>query len=208
MNTVWMVSMVLQWMVIAGLCLLVLSLIRQLGDLAMKLNSVKEKAEAVALYSQVPRHEVPLVGGGLFKLGGEHERAQLVVFYSPSCSACQLLPRALRDLAAEGANVDLLIVPSVEREEMEKYLHAEQMDAIAAAVREDFPEEYLPKIGVPAAVALTAEGVVAARGRPKNLEHLREMVAAAQHMADLATSVSIRQHEWGESAPYWEMNAA
>ena len=76
------------------------------------------------------------------------------------------------------------------------------------AVRDDFPEEYIPKIGVPSALALTADGVVAAKGRPKNLEHLREMVAAAQHMADLATSISVRQHEWGESAPYWETSAA
>lgn len=209
MSPIWIVSMVLQWIVIAALCVLVLSLVRQIGEMAIKLNGIKENAESsVALYARVPRHDVPTVAGEPFRLGGQRPRPQLVVFFSPHCSACTLLPGALRDLASEGVNVDVLVLPSVEREALADYLRAENLDAITAAARDDFPEEYIPKIGVPAALAITADGVVAAKGRPKTLEHLHEMIAAAQHMADLATSTSTRQHEWGESAPYWEMNAA
>jgi hypothetical protein len=210
MSSIWVASMVLQWVVIAALCVLVLSLVRQVGELSIKLNAARETAaEApVALYKNVPHHDVPTVNADTFPVGGQRPRPQLVVFYSPSCSACQLLPGALRDLAAEGANVDLLIVPSVDRGELSSYLRAEGLGAVPAAARDDFPEEYVPRNGVPSAFALTADGVVAAKGRPKTLEHLREMVAAAQHMADLATTVSTRQHEWGESAPYWEMTAA
>jgi thiol-disulfide isomerase/thioredoxin len=208
MPTLWITSMLLQWLVIAALCILVLSLVRQLGELSLKLNSVKESTEAVKLYARLPRHDVPTVAGGSFPLGGGRDRPQLVVFFSPTCGACQDLPPALAALAATTPDLDLLLVPSVDRDQLPTYLQSAGLSHLPAAAASDFPEEHRPRMGVPAALALTSDGTVAAKGRPKTLEHLRQMAAAAQHMADLATTISTRQHDWGESAPYWETTAA
>jgi hypothetical protein len=53
-------------------------------------------------------------------------------------------------------------------------------------------------------MSISTDGVIAARGSPRNATHLREMAYAAQHIAQIATTHSRRKHEWGESAPYWD----
>ena len=98
----------------------------------------------------------------------------------------------------------MLVVLSLERAAAQKYLASQSFGSIAIALQEDFPAAYITKRGVPFALGLTMDGIVAARGKPKNLDHLSEMAQAAKRMADVATTHSLRKHEWGESAPYWD----
>jgi methylamine dehydrogenase accessory protein MauD len=208
-TTVWIASMVLQWLVIAVLCALILSIIRQLGAINLRLNALRDSQaeEGPALYSRLPPHELTLIDGTPRTVGGGVGRKpSLVVFFSPSCGACEALPGAVATLVhdADASELDLLAVISADRESVTRFVAEKSLQHVAVAASEDFPEHYIPRHGVPFAIALTAEGIVAARGKPKTLDHLREMVQAARHMAELATTHSARDHEWGESAPYWE----
>jgi DNA-binding transcriptional LysR family regulator len=212
MPTVWVVSMVLQWAVIALLCLLVLSLVRQLGAVTLRLNGLQESQklpsseEGPALYSRLPPHKLTLVDGTPRSFGGRGDKPALVVFFSPSCGACEALPEAIarlrRDYPSE--DLDLLAVLSTDRAEAAKFVAARALEHVDVAASADFPEHDIPRHGVPFAIALTPDGVIAARGKPKTLEHLREMAHAAGHMAELATTHSFRDHDWGQSAPYWD----
>ena len=209
MTTVWIVSMVLQWVVIAVLCVLILSLVRQLGAINLKLNALRDREaeEGPTLYSRLPPHELTLVDGTPKTIGGGvGGRAGLIVFFSPSCGACEALPAAVAQLATEsgGDGLDLLAVLSTDRAAAARFAAEKSMNDVAVAASEDFPEHYIPRHGVPFAIAIAADGTVAARGKPKTLEHLREMAHAARHMAELATTHSARDHEWGQSVPYWE----
>jgi methylamine dehydrogenase accessory protein MauD len=210
MNAVWVVSIVLQWVVIALLSLLVLSLIRQLGALNIRLNALRESSDEAgpALHTRLPAHELTLADGSTSTVGGPRENAALVVFFSPSCGACEALPEAITTVANEVANgetpLDMLAVVSSDRAAAARFAVEKRMNGVPVAASEDFPEHYVPRNGVPYAVALTPDGVVAARGKPKSLAHLREMAHAARHMAELATSHAVRDHEWGQSAPYWD----
>lgn len=210
MNAVWVVSMVLQWVVIALLSLLVLSLIRQLGALSLRLNALRESSDEAgpALHTRLPAHELTLADSSTTTVGGPRRNPALVVFFSPSCGACEALPQAVTQLVGESkdgdAAIDLLAVLSSDRGAAAKFATDKGMTGVPLAASEDFPEHYIPRNGVPYAVALTPDGIVAARGKPKNLQHLREMAHAARNMAQLATTHSTRDHEWGQSAPYWE----
>ncbi len=210
MNAVWVVSMVLQWVVIALLSLLVLSLIRQLGALNIRLNALRESSDEAgpALHTRLPAHELTLADGSAATVGGPRQNPALVVFFSPSCGACEALPDAITKLTNESTNgqapLDVLAVLSSDRAAAAQFATEKQMTGVPVAASEDFPEHYIPRNGVPYAVALTPDGIVAARGKPKSLAHLREMAQAARHMAELATTHSVRDHEWGQSAPYWE----
>jgi methylamine dehydrogenase accessory protein MauD len=213
MPTVWFVSMVLQWLVIALLCVLVFSLIRQLGAMNLRLNGLAESGrvqptseEGPALYSRLPPHELTLVDGRARSVGGGGTRPTLIVFFSPSCGACEALPDAIAKLRREVPHddLDLVAVLSSDRAGAAKFVAERSLEHVTFAANEDFPEHYIPRHGVPFAIALAADGIVAARGKPKTLEHLREMAQAAQRMAELATTVSTRDHEWGQSAPYWD----
>jgi methylamine dehydrogenase accessory protein MauD len=213
MPTVWVVSMLLQWLVIVLLCVLVLSLVRQLGAMNLRLNGLAESGrpqpsfeEGPALYSRLPPHELTLVDGRARSVGGGGTRPTLIVFFSPSCGACEALPDALGKLRRDVPHddLDILAVLSSDRAGTAKFVAERSLEHVTFAANEDFPEHYIPRHGVPFAIALAADGIVAARGKPKTLEHLREMAQAAQRMAELATTVSMREHEWGQSAPYWD----
>jgi thiol-disulfide isomerase/thioredoxin len=208
MNSIWIVSMVLQWLVIALLCAVVVSLIRQLGAMTLKLNALKEKAldEGPQVLTRIgAAREVILANGGSVEVGGDQPRPALIVFFSPMCGSCEQLPGALRQLAKEAdREFDLLAVVSLNRTATAGYAREQGLGKLAVASREDFPEDILPQGGVPMALGVTSDGTIAARGQPKNERHLREMGQAAAHMADVATTHSRRRHEWGESAPYWD----
>lgn len=206
MTTVWIVSMVLQWVVIAVLCVLILSVIRQLGELNIQLNGLRDAnaEEGPKLYSRFPPHEVTLVDGTAKTIGGGvGNRPALIVFFSPTCGACEALPGAIAKMAGDD-DIDLLAVISGDRAAASKLAADKALGRVAVAAGDDFPEHIIPRRGVPFAIALSADGTIAARGKPKSLEHLREMAHAARHMAELATTHSSRDHEWGQSVPYWD----
>jgi thiol-disulfide isomerase/thioredoxin len=210
MSGIWITSMALQWAVILVLTLLVFSLLRQLGAMTIKINALREgNSEGPALYARLPQHAVQLVGGEQFMLGGAREKPSVIVFFSPTCGACEQLPGAIRDLhEQDGDDVDVLAVPYVDASAAEGYLAETGLQSAMVALKQDFPEHILPSHGVPFAIALATDGTVAARGQPKNLEHLREMAFAARNMAEMATTHSFRDHEWGQSVPYWQLNNA
>ena len=206
--SVWIVSMVLQWIVIALLCLLVLSLVRQIGSMSLSLNALRD-AGTVRLHTRLPLHRFRLLDGTERVIGGAQERASLIVFFSPSCDACEALPGAIEAFASNGmaTELDLLGVISASPDDARRFVQEKSIRSANIATADDFPEHFIPRQGVPYAVAITAGGAVAAVGKPKTLTHLREMALAATKTMDLATTHSVRSHEWGDSAPYWELPA-
>jgi hypothetical protein len=208
MNAVWIASMILQWAMILVLSLLVFSLMRQLGELTMRLNGgAKEPAETYALFSELPESKVPLVGGGTFQFGGAQTAPSLIVFFSPECSACALLPEAFREFTRKTSReeLNLLVVIRTGRSVVQKYVEEQSLGAVSIAVEEDVPDRLKPG-GSPFGVSITGSGLVAARGKPKNVDHLTQMARAAQHMVEMAPSHSSQTHEWGESAPFWALD--
>ena len=93
------------------------------------------------------------------------------------------------------------------RDELKQFAREKSLDGVQLVCKEDFPEHLIPLQGAPFAVALSTDGTVAAHGKPKTLTHLREMAYAAEHMAELATTHSVRSHDWGDSIPYWDAAA-
>src|SRR5207244_1689128 len=98
MNAIWITSMVLQWVVILVLSLVVLSLMRQLGELTSPPSREKNPDAIFNPFSDMPEHSVPLLGGGNFNFGGSDAKPTLIVFFAPNCGACEQLPAAIREL--------------------------------------------------------------------------------------------------------------
>lgn len=210
MNLLWMISIVLQWIVIAGLCLIVVALLRQIGALSLKVTTAGEgtnqdQGDGPPLYSELVRHELPLLDGSRFSFAGKRQGATLAVFFSPGCGGCAGVDEALRTVANSHANDDtafLLVLP-MEREGAMKYLQKNPFPNVAVALHEDFPDYYAPR-GTPFALALTPDSIVAARGKGRTAEHLMQMLHAANNAARPRTERGGRRsHEWGEAIPYW-----
>ena len=133
MTPIWIASMILQWVLIIALSVLVLSLIRQLGSLTLQLNALTESnaRDTLAPYSPLPSQEATLIDGRQFLFGGTRERPCLLGIFSPTCSACQELPSAIRALVQSHppSELDVLVVLSLERAVAQNYLASQSFMA-------------------------------------------------------------------------------
>ena len=219
MGAIWIISVLLQWLVLAGVCLLTLSLIRQIGVLTLRINGMGASAagEGPTVYTNIPRHTIPLMEGGTFILGGEQTKPSLVTFYTPGCGPCAGMSEEIRNIRKLYTDEELamLVVLVAKRSEAESYMNPASEDGgegnrplegISVTVREDFPEQYVPMVSGPYSFIVTADGAVAGRGRPRTLGAFRTMIYGARNMADSGAPGSLRIHDWGESAPYWELD--
>ena len=202
--------MVLQWAMILVLSLLVFSLMRQLGELTLRLNGevkLRSQRKLMRHSTGCPKARCHLSTARHFKLAVRKSTPSMVVFFSPECSACALLPEALRDFTSKisRTEMNLLVVIRIDRSAALKYIEGQGLAGVAIAVEEDIPLQLKPG-RAPFGVSFTNSGLVAARGKPKALTHLLQMAQAAQTMDEAAPTNSLRTHEWGESAPYWELN--
>ena len=205
MNAIWITSMVLQWVVILVLSLLVLSLMRQLGQFTVPPNKEKNPDEIFNPFTDLPEHSVPLLDGGTFKFGGPDARPALILFFAPRCVACEELPGAIREFVIKHPATEfsfLAVLKRTDRAGALEFVREKSFGSLSVALDTEFPPELNPG-GAPFAAALASGGKVAARGKPKNLSHLLEMAQAARTMDPAVPSHSRRKHEWGESAPYW-----
>jgi thiol-disulfide isomerase/thioredoxin len=205
MNPIWIASMVLQWVVILVLCLLVLSLMRQLGQFTATPNQEKNPDEIFTPFTEMPEYSVPLIGGGNFIFGGTDAKPALIVFFAPRCTACEELPPAIREFVKKypASEFSLLaVLKRTDRAGAEDFIREHSFGSIPVALDTEFPSDLNPG-GAPFGASIASGGKVAARGKPKNLTHLLEMAQAAQTMDPAVPSHSRRKHEWGESAPYW-----
>lgn len=182
MSTLWILATVLQWAVIIALAVITLSLVRQFGIVAIRLNpsTGMETSEGPGPGTELVAQQVSLLSGGTALFGGQRERPLVTVFLSPDCSICNTVARHVGTVARDYRDdLDLLVVihatPRVARE----YARDHSFDEVPVAIKQNFPSNH----GIsttPFALALTTDGTVAARGVPNALEHLEEMVAQAR----------------------------
>ena len=210
MNPVWIASIVLQWLVIVGLCIVLLALLRQIGALSLKVNmaadtSNHDSGDGPPLYSELVRHEIPLLDGTRYAIGGKRGGPSLAIFFSPGCGGCSGVDEAIRTVARiqEDQPTSILLVLPLEQDTAFKYVEKHPFPGVAVALHEHFPEYYAPR-GTPFAFALTPSGIVAARGKGRTAQHLMQMLHAARNAALPQTERGGRRsHEWGEAIPYW-----
>jgi hypothetical protein len=198
--------MILQWAMILVLSVLVLSLMRQLGELAKGGGVVEEKRnDLFTIFHKVPENTVSLIGGGKFTFGGDQPAPCLIVFFSPTCGACAELPAAIVEFVKKHPAPDfklLAVLKQIEPAAVQKYISERSLDSLSIAMDDDFPKELNPG-GAPFGVAIAKGGRVAAQGKPKVLLHLLEMARAAENIIHNVPDHSRRSYEWGDSAPYW-----
>jgi hypothetical protein len=185
MSGLWIASTVLQWIVIAALVAIVLSLLRQLGELSGRVSaSDAEVRDWLAPGTTLPPRGVPLVGGGEAVVGGPKPTPTVVVFLYPGCSVCSVLGRSAVELLRSGAEVaTLAVMDAADEEAALAYASEHGLGALPMTLRATYPRHYAPAAGSPFAVALSREGVVAMRRGARTLEDLREMLALADSLS-------------------------
>jgi hypothetical protein len=214
MSTTWIVSIAFAWVVIALLSACVVTLMRQVGELRARVDaggvsSVGTLTTGPRLYDEVSRVELALLGsrGRSVAIGGEGNRPALLAIHAPGCSSCADIEEALETLNRERPDVTVVSVVALKRTAAAKHVAARgSRDLISVAV-EDVPDELVPD-GIPALVAIAAEGVVAAVGAPDVIDHLREAADVAVGAVLIAGPDSMRETDWGRAVPAWGVEGA
>ena len=194
--------MLMLWALVLGLTVIVLSLVRQLGVITVRLNPSAglDLDEGPGPGSDIVGHDVPLIRGGTFVFGGERNRSLLIVFLSPDCSICTSVASYIRAISSTYANgaLDLFVVLNATPRVAREYIANHGFEDLPVALYQNLPNKFGIQ-STPFALAVTREGTVAARGTPNALEHLEEMVHVADHMLPLKDAEP-EVHVWGDSA--------
>lgn len=203
MTTLWVLSSVLQWALIAAMAIVVLSLVRQLGVVTLRLNPSAGLGlrEGPGPGSEIPPEDVELFPTGTMLTGGQRERPLLVATLSPDCSLCTSVARYLRTLAADyKTEVDILVVVKGTPRLVREFIEVHSLEDVPVALSQHVPKD-LWFTSTPAGLVLTKEGTVAARGVPNALEHLEEMVRAGQRGLPMDANTDPATYPWGDSLP-------
>lgn len=183
MSGAWLVSYVLLWAIVVALAVVTMSLIRQLGLIAVRLNpsSGLDMPEGPGPGSDIAAEEVALLNGREFVFGGERSAPLLTVFLSPDCSICNAVGRHVRSIRAAYPldELDVLLVINATPRVAREYVTTRELSDIPTALKQNFPRRHAVE-STPFALALDPDGTVVARGTPNALEHLEEMIRRAE----------------------------
>jgi hypothetical protein len=209
-SSVWILSSVLAWIAIALLVALVLSLMRQVGELRAALARsapVDDPVTGAQLYDRVePFVAARLDDDAVIALGGEQDQPTLLVVHQPGCSTCEGIEPALDELA--GAVPSRIVsVLGLTTADAADHLASRPPSNVPVIVVEDLPPALMPA-SVPALIAIAREGVICALGTPTAADNLREAAHAAAEAVLIGAPDSRRVTDWGVSAPYWEPAAS
>lgn len=185
MNEALIVSNALLWVAVLVLLVALLALARQVGILheriapmgALMMDSGPKVGE------EVPRLELPLLGGGTLVLGssgGTKPRATLVFFVAPTCPVCKkLLPIVASMRAAERAWLDVVLASDGEPAEHAAFRRRARL--------EDWPYVLSAELGMrfrvsklPYALLIDEAGRVRAKGLVNSREQLESLFAARE----------------------------
>jgi len=173
------ISSLLLWVVIVILTIAVLALARQIGILHTRL------APAGALMTSAgpkvgelaPELEIDDINQRPLKIGGQRQKAQLILFVSPTCPICKTLVPTARSLArSERGRLDVAFASDGgDVEQHRRYVADMGMDGHPYVVSLELGMRF--EVGkLPYAVLIGADGVLRSKGLVNSREHLESLV--------------------------------
>lgn len=176
------IAVIVQWVLLLGLCTAVLLLFRQVGMLHERLGPVGALTlpGGVAVGDSAPRFDLQAVGGGAVTLGGRESggRDTLLFFLSPRCPMCKSLIPIVKSIAREESSSLRVVLASDGDDELQREMIADQrLEAFPLVLSTDLGMAFAVS-KLPYAVLIKADGHVAAKGLVNNREHLESLFEA------------------------------
>ena len=183
MDTIWLVSYFVLWLVVILLTLAIVLLARQVSLLYRRLGPPPARMENEGPdIGTVPEvAEAWTLDGAQIDVGGLRHRAQLLVFVSMNCVTCDALTPAIRSAwRREKHNVDILTVCMTPDESLARsFIKRNKLHEVPCIIAGELSRQYRI-FNPPYAVLLNAEGAVTAKGVVNNLDHIESLLYAAE----------------------------
>lgn len=183
MTTIWLISHVALWLVVALLSVLVILLARQMGLIYRRLGSAPARMEndGPAIGESVPEMTVRTLAGETKIIGGSNLISRLLVFVSVGCPACNLVAPAVRAVSKkERSALETLIVSiSADERAVRDFVKRNKLLEVPCIISNELAKRYAIH-GPPYGVLLDRDGVVRAKGLINNLDHIESLINAAE----------------------------
>lgn len=174
----WVASYVILWLLVVVLCLVVVSLARQIGTLHLRLGprgALELDSEGPPLGEAPIPYDATTVDGRTISVGGPGH-AQVLLFVSPTCHVCEQVMPSL-GVAAKAKEMDAIILSDTDDMETVLVFGGRGLDVPVVAARDLVVTYAVP--GTPFVVVLDELGVTRAKGTVNNLEQLEGLIDTA-----------------------------
>lgn len=183
-ETTLIISNVILWLVVLGLCAVVVALVRQIGVLheriapagALMMGSGPKVGEPI------PEFELQTLSGQPIRLGGAHPAAHstLLFFLAPTCPVCKTLIPVLKScLRSERQWLDIVLASDGDVQEQHRYIERSGL--------QDFPYIVSSELGItlqvgklPYVLLVDEQGIIRAKGLVNSREHLESLFEAKE----------------------------
>ncbi len=180
----WAASYVVLWILVALLCVTVIALARQIGTLHLRLGprgALEVDDEGPPLGQALESVEVTDSAERVVTIAARGE-AQLLLFVSPGCPACDQVIPSLPAIAA-GGEISPYVLCDGDARDAALLARERRLDAPVVPASRLAAELEVP--GTPFALVLDAHGVVRAKGTVNNLEQMEGLThTARRRLAD------------------------
>jgi len=187
MRGAWLYSYLALWGLVLLQAFLVLSALRQIGVLLLRMGprpalDVGEGASGPEFGQAAP--SAGAAGIELNPLGGNGFAGSVMIFTSPTCGSCVLIPQAVSSLVNRYREVAFVVAANGPERAIGEYRN--RFPAAVKVIREDGQLSDAYRIrDVPYAVFTDAAGLVVQKGIVNNREHLEELVKRGLALARL-----------------------
>jgi len=170
--SMWVISYIALWLVVAALVFSDVVLFRQLGLLHLRFGPRGALAldEGPAIGASAPRFSAVDQFGTTHAIGGAG-LSRLIVFVTPKCAVCDDLIPALRAVHASAQNV--LVVSAADAASTRPF--AEKLGRVPIVASSEAAETY-NVASTPFSIYIDAGGTVRSKGLVNNLEQLEEVM--------------------------------
>ena len=190
MTEALLISNLVLWLVVLGVCAIVVALVRQIGVLHERI------APAGALMlgngprvgEQAPQFELQGLGDVAVTIGGSQtaERSTLVFFLSPTCPVCKtLLPVLESARKSERDWLQIVLASDGEVQAQQRFIEANGLAVFPYILSAELGRAYHVE-KLPYAILIDEQGILRSKGLINTREHLESLFEAKElHVASV-----------------------
>jgi methylamine dehydrogenase accessory protein MauD len=178
--TILITAQIFSWIMIAGLCVALAALARQIGVLHMRVApaGALTAARGPAVGEKAPRLDLTTLDGASVSIGKAlaKGRKQLLLFVSPACPICkELIPVAKSFVRRE--NLDIVFMGDDDAADLRAMVVRSGIQGMAL-VNDAFAGKTFHVDKLPHAVLIGEDGTILSKGLVNSREHLESLVVS------------------------------
>jgi methylamine dehydrogenase accessory protein MauD len=179
MNTLWLASHVLHWVITICLVLVILVISRQIGLMHRRLMPASARIENLGpeIGTKIPESIFQDINGHQIDLSSHSEKLKMLIFISVGCITCQELMPAVKSIRkSEKKYLDVYLFSLSDDEKSNRnFIRSNGLEDVSFIVEREVGRKY-NVMSPPYAILVDAGNIVITKGVVNHLDHLESIL--------------------------------